>query len=126
MSDELFDEGALRRALRLDADERVHLDVRALAAEGAAREHERVARLFLGGLALASVVPAIALVRLTAALVGDPALLGDPAALAAVAALPLAEGLVVLAQPATALATVAAVAILTLFQRRETVRATAS
>lgn len=123
MSSELFDELRLVRALRLDPAERVRLDARALAEAAAAAEQAQLVRWILGALGLALTLPAITLARLALAVVGDPSLANDPVALAGLAALPLLEWVRVLAQPATALAVVAAVAIYTVSEGRETIHA---
>ncbi len=60
-----------------------------------------------------------ALARIATALVADPSLLTKPIALAALVAGPLQLGLSILAQPATAVAVVAGVAIFTVFGGRE-------
>lgn len=119
MTDELFDELRLVRALRLDSGERVRLDAAALAEGAAAAEQARLVRGILGALALALALPAITLARLAQAVLGDPSLATDPVALAGLAAMPVLEWLRVLAQPATALAVVAAVAIYTISEGRE-------
>ena len=111
MSDELFDELQLSRALRLDAGERVRLDARALAEAAAVADQARLVRWILGALALALVPPALTVARVALAVVGEPSLASDPIALAAIAAVPMLEWLRALAQPATALAAVAGVAI---------------
>lgn len=119
MTDDLFDELRLSRALRLDPGERVRLDAAALVEGAAAAEQARLVRWILGALALALALPAITFARLAQAVVGDPSLAADPVALAGLAAMPLLEWLRVLAQPATALAVVTAAAIFTVSERRE-------
>jgi hypothetical protein len=119
MSEDLFDEVALRRALRLEPGERVRLDARALAAAAESAAQARLVRWILSGLAAALVVPALGIGRAALALAGDPSLASDPLALAGLAGGPLRDGLAVLAQPATALAIVAGLAIFTACERRE-------
>ena len=119
MSDELFDELRLSRALRLEVGERVRLDARALAEAAAAAEQARLVRWILGTLALALVVPAATMARVALAVLGDPSLALDPVGLATVAAPPILDWLRALAQPATALAAVAGVAIYTALNGRE-------
>ena len=126
MNDELFDELRLSRALRLDAGERVRLDARALAEAAAAAEQARLVRWILGTLAVALVLPAVTVGRVALAILGDPSLALDPIALATVAAVPMLEWLRALAQPATALAAVAGVAIYTALNGREQAHAHAS
>jgi len=119
MSDELFDELRLSRALRLDVTERVRIDSRALAQAAAAAEQAQLVRWILGTLALVLVLPALTLARIALTVIGEPSLAADPVALAAVAAVPMLDWLRALAQPATALAAVAGVAIYTAFIGRE-------
>ncbi len=119
MSDRAQDEMMLRRALQLEPVERERLDARALAAGAEAVEQEWLVRWILGALGVALVLPALALARIATALVADPSLLTKPIALAALVAGPLQLGLSILAQPATAVAVVAGVAIFTVFGGRE-------
>ncbi len=119
MNDELFDELRLSRALRLDPGEHVRLDVRALAEAASASEQARLVRWILCALALALTVPALTIARVAWAVVGDPSLASDPLALTSLALVPFIDWLRVLAQPATALAVVAGVAIYTVFIGRE-------
>lgn len=126
MSDELFDELRLSRALRLDAGERVRIDARALAEAAAAAEQARLVRWILGALAAALVLPAVTIARVAVAVIGEPSLVADPLALAAFAAVPLIDWLRALAQPATALAVVAGVATYTAFTGREQAHAHAT
>ena len=119
MSDELFDELRLSRALRLDLTERVRIDARTLAQAAAAAEQAQLVRWILGTLALALALPALTLARIAVTVIGEPSLAADPIALAGVAAVPMLDWLRALAQPATALAAVAGVAIYTAFIGRE-------
>ncbi len=119
MTDELFDELRLSRALRPDPRERVRLDAAALADAAAGAEQVRLVRWILGLLALALSLPATTLAHVVQAVIDDPSLASDPFALAGIAAVPLLDPLRVLAQPATALAILAAVAIFTVSEGRE-------
>lgn len=119
MTDELLDELRLGRALRLDARERVRLDVRGLAETAAAAEQALLVRWILAGLALALVLPALAFASVATAIVGDPALVTEPLALVGLLAVPFGGGLADLAQPATAIAVVAGIVTFTVVERRE-------
>lgn len=119
MSDELFDELRLVRALRLDPAERVRLDARALAEAAAAAEQARLVRWILATLGVAVALPALSVARVVAVVLGDPSLASDPFALAALALEPFLDWLRILAQPATALAVVAGVATYTALNGRE-------
>jgi hypothetical protein len=95
------------------------IDARALAQAAAAAEQAQLVRWILGTLALALALPALTLARIAVTVIGEPSLAADPIALAGVAAVPMLDWLRALAQPATALAAVAGVAIYTAFIGRE-------
>ncbi|MBI3522102.1 MAG: hypothetical protein HY071_03245 [Chloroflexi bacterium] len=116
---ELYEEGALRRALRLDPDERPRIDVAAFVRMAEAADQQRTARVVLAVTAALGALPVVAVVQLLATILSEPSLASDPAGILALALIPVAQGLSLLTQPGPAVAALSAVAILFLFERKE-------